>query len=261
MTTSHRARPIARADHRKVGCGPPLCRLAPTVTQPGSQRNGTSRVSRCRLTAAAAHAAVTPPSISCCQGRTAPRTWLAQESVGGSPPDANAREASWGQRRRRGMSPWSGPAVPARPPCSRACCSCPGQSGAKAAWPTAPPWAMPAPRSRARQMSTEISVAGFTAHGLDFTILDCPGSVEFVQDAYSAALGCDAALVVVEPVLERLITRGAAAPLPRRARDSASDLHQQDGSLGGPLPRPAANAARPEHPAGRAAPVRDRPRR
>ena len=55
--------------------------------------------------------------------------------------------------------------------------------------------------------------------------------------------------------------RGAVAPLPRRARDSASDLRQQDGSLGGPLPRPAANAARPEHPASRAAPVRDRPRR
>ena len=59
-------------------------------------------------------------------------------------------------------------------------------------------------------MSTEISVAGFAAHGLDFTDLDCPGSVEFVQDAYSAALGCDAALVVVEPVLERLIS---VAPL------------------------------------------------
>jgi elongation factor G len=64
--------------------------------------------------------------------------------------------------------------------------------------------------ARARQMSTELSVAGFAAHGLDFTVLDCPGSVEFVQDAYSAALGCDAALVVVEPVLERLI---AVAPL------------------------------------------------
>ena len=42
------------------------------------------------------------------------------------------------------------------------------------------------------------------------TILDCSGSFEFVQDAYSAALGCDAALVVVEPVLERLIS---VAPL------------------------------------------------
>ena len=64
--------------------------------------------------------------------------------------------------------------------------------------------------ARARQMSTEVSVAGLSSHGLDFTLLDCPGSVEFVQDAYAAALGCDAAVVVVEPVLERLIV---VAPL------------------------------------------------
>ncbi|MFO1048922.1 MAG: elongation factor G [Geminicoccaceae bacterium] len=64
--------------------------------------------------------------------------------------------------------------------------------------------------ARARQMSTELSVAGLSSHGLDFTFLDCPGSVEFVQDAYAAALGCDAAVVVVEPILERLIV---VAPL------------------------------------------------
>ncbi|MFZ1426070.1 MAG: elongation factor G [Geminicoccaceae bacterium] len=59
--------------------------------------------------------------------------------------------------------------------------------------------------SRARQMSTEVSAAGFAYQGLDFTVLDCPGSIEFVQEAYSAVLGCDAAVVVVEPVLERMI--------------------------------------------------------
>lgn len=64
--------------------------------------------------------------------------------------------------------------------------------------------------ARARQMSTELSVAGLSSHGLDFTFLDCPGSVEFMQDAYTAALGCDAAVVVVEPILERLIV---VAPL------------------------------------------------
>ncbi|MGE3294296.1 MAG: elongation factor G [Geminicoccaceae bacterium] len=64
--------------------------------------------------------------------------------------------------------------------------------------------------ARARQMSTEVSVAGVASHGLDFTFLDCPGSVEFVQDAYAAVIGCDAAVVVVEPVLERLIV---VAPL------------------------------------------------
>ena len=64
--------------------------------------------------------------------------------------------------------------------------------------------------ARSRQMSTEVSVARLASHGLDFTFLDCPGSVEFVQDAYSAVLGCDAAVVVVEPVIERMIV---VAPL------------------------------------------------
>jgi elongation factor G len=64
--------------------------------------------------------------------------------------------------------------------------------------------------ARARGMSTEVSAASFSAQGLDFTVLDCPGSVEFIQETYAAALGCDAAVVVVEPVLERMI---AVAPL------------------------------------------------
>ncbi len=59
--------------------------------------------------------------------------------------------------------------------------------------------------ARSRQMSTEVSAASFTCHGIDFTMLDCPGSIEFVQEAYSAVLGCDAAVVVVEPALERMI--------------------------------------------------------
>jgi elongation factor G len=64
--------------------------------------------------------------------------------------------------------------------------------------------------ARARHMSTEVSAACFKCHGLDFTVLDCPGSVEFVQEAQAAVVGCDLAVVVVEPVLERMI---AVAPL------------------------------------------------
>jgi len=64
--------------------------------------------------------------------------------------------------------------------------------------------------ARERRMSTELTAAGFEAHGLRFTVLDCPGSVEFVHETYGAALGCDLAVVVVEPVLERAI---AVAPL------------------------------------------------
>lgn len=61
------------------------------------------------------------------------------------------------------------------------------------------------PEARARQMSTEVSCASFSCHGLDFTVLDCPGSVDFLYEAQAAVLGCDLAVVVVEPVLERLI--------------------------------------------------------
>ena len=63
--------------------------------------------------------------------------------------------------------------------------------------------------ARERQTSTEVSAAYCQAHGLEFNILDCPGSVEFTHEAQQAVLGCDAAVVVVEPVLERMI---AVAP-------------------------------------------------
>ena len=66
------------------------------------------------------------------------------------------------------------------------------------------------PEARDRQMSTELSVATFEHENLRFNLLDCPGSVEFQQDARNAALGADLAVVVVEPALERMM---AIAPL------------------------------------------------
>ena len=60
--------------------------------------------------------------------------------------------------------------------------------------------------ARERQMSTEVNVATTTHNGTALTFLDCPGSVEFAQEARNALLGADAAVVVVEPVLERMIT-------------------------------------------------------
>ena len=77
----------------------------------------------------------------------------------------------------------------------------------------------------------------------------------------SACSACDAAVVVVEPVLERMI---AVAPLLQFLDAHAIPhlvLHQQDGPLRGPLPRPAAEPAPSQRPPGGAAPVRHRPRR
>ncbi len=62
------------------------------------------------------------------------------------------------------------------------------------------------PEARMRQMGIEVNAVSFDYDGLNFTILDCPGSIEFAQEARNALLGIDAAVVVVEPVPERMIT-------------------------------------------------------
>ena len=53
--------------------------------------------------------------------------------------------------------------------------------------------------ARARQMSVEVNCA--TTRYLDqtFTFLDCPGSIEFLQDTLNVLPGVDAAIVVCEP--------------------------------------------------------------
>jgi elongation factor G len=55
------------------------------------------------------------------------------------------------------------------------------------------------PEARARQMSVETNSA--TTHYMDesFTILDCPGSIEFLQETLNVLPGIDAAIVVCEP--------------------------------------------------------------
>ena len=55
------------------------------------------------------------------------------------------------------------------------------------------------PESRDRHMSTEIIPAEFTFLDDRWTILDCPGSIEFLQEAMNGALVADVAVVVCEP--------------------------------------------------------------
>ncbi len=66
------------------------------------------------------------------------------------------------------------------------------------------------PEARARQMSVEISAVRFDYMGEAFTALDCPGSLEFLQEAQDAVIGVDAAVVVVEADANRAV---ALAPL------------------------------------------------
>ena len=55
------------------------------------------------------------------------------------------------------------------------------------------------PEARARQMSVEVNCATTTYLDESFTFLDCPGSIEFLQDTLNVLPGIDAAIVVCEP--------------------------------------------------------------
>ncbi|ACK72143.1 small GTP-binding protein [Gloeothece citriformis PCC 7424] len=60
--------------------------------------------------------------------------------------------------------------------------------------------------SRDRQMSVEVSAANTTYQDINLTFLDCPGSIEFAQETYNALVGAGAAIIVCEPVVDRVLT-------------------------------------------------------
>lgn len=66
------------------------------------------------------------------------------------------------------------------------------------------------PEARARQMSVEVNIATASYLGESWCFLDCPGSIEFQQDAYNALMVADAAVLVVEPEPSRAVM---AAPV------------------------------------------------
>jgi elongation factor G len=55
------------------------------------------------------------------------------------------------------------------------------------------------PEARTRQMSVEVNCATTRFMEQNFTFLDCPGSIEFLQDTLNVLPGVDAAIVVCEP--------------------------------------------------------------
>lgn len=60
--------------------------------------------------------------------------------------------------------------------------------------------------ARDRQMSVEVSAASTTYQEINLNFLDCPGSIEFAQETYNALVGAGAAIIVCEPVIERVLT-------------------------------------------------------
>lgn len=62
------------------------------------------------------------------------------------------------------------------------------------------------PEAKKRQMSTEVNIASTEYLGDPWTFLDCPGSVELVQDTRNALMVADAAIVVCEADASRALT-------------------------------------------------------
>ncbi|HEY9080311.1 elongation factor G [Magnetovibrio sp.] len=67
-----------------------------------------------------------------------------------------------------------------------------------------------APEARGRQMSTELNAAHCDYLGDPWTILDCPGSVELLQESLGALMVADAAIVVCEADPAKALTVGPA---------------------------------------------------
>ena len=62
-----------------------------------------------------------------------------------------------------------------------------------------------APEARARNMSVEANVATANYLGEEWTFLDCPGSVELIQETRTNLSMADAAVVVCEPGVEKVL--------------------------------------------------------
>lgn len=60
--------------------------------------------------------------------------------------------------------------------------------------------------ARERKMTVEVTAASTEYNDVRFTFIDCPGSIEFAQETYNALMGVDAAIVVCEPINDRVQT-------------------------------------------------------
>lgn len=63
-----------------------------------------------------------------------------------------------------------------------------------------------ADEARARNMSTELTPARMTYLGDAWTVLDCPGSIELMQETVNALHVTDITVLVIEPSLSRAVT-------------------------------------------------------
>jgi elongation factor G len=61
------------------------------------------------------------------------------------------------------------------------------------------------PESKSREMGTELSVADAEYIGEKWSFIDCPGSIELIQESYNALMVADCAVIVCEPELDKAL--------------------------------------------------------
>jgi len=60
--------------------------------------------------------------------------------------------------------------------------------------------------AKSRKMTIEVNCAYTEYQQINFTFLDCPGSVEFMQETYNALIGAGMAIIVCEPSVSKVLT-------------------------------------------------------
>lgn len=61
------------------------------------------------------------------------------------------------------------------------------------------------PEARQREMTVDVNIAQARFLDEDWVLLDCPGSIEFMQQTYDALMVADVAIVVVDPEPDRAV--------------------------------------------------------
>ena len=127
--------------------------------------------------------------------------------------------------RRTGFatSPSSATAAPARPRCTRRCCSRPASPTGSARVPDGTTVSDSDPDEQARQMSISATLSSFEWQERKINLLDTPGEPSFVADALGALRVCESAVFVVNAVMgvevttSRLWARAAELDIARHA--------------------------------------------
>ncbi|MBI1775928.1 MAG: elongation factor G [Proteobacteria bacterium] len=106
-----------------------------------------------------------------------------------------------------------------------------------------------APEARARKMSVEASAASATYLGDPWTFIDTPGSIELAQEVRNALMVADVAVVVCEPLIDRVQT---LAPIMRFLDEQAIPhmlfINKMDQATVAPKPLLEALQGLSEHP-------------